>query len=966
MSSKYVKLLQPPLLDFSTLQEKDDVRIVICNTEHKFATDAEFSGTDIIKQPIFGSRVYINGKKFAKSSFGLPFIRFPQGTTPKITYENKTQFTFNIHYHGLNTVGSIDGTSMEVVFGHNTLLGPKVVFQFPQITNNQALLWFHSHNMFVSMELIYGGAVGLLQITDKSTEWLSESFEYGNNQLLLTALDMDLTKNGTQTSANLIAFSNRSNFSVINGTSAVNWYSSDPSVSFVNRLYHISTKNLVKIDILNASLNSRVYHLGICDKNWKIKSFHLVQNDCGLVNPRELKMVSVPVAGRVGIIIDLDDYKDQIAYVFFYDYDLTEIFGSVPTFPDQPNNQTITGTIPDLDKSNNTTPYPTPIPDPEQQNQQKDYSNLDYPPVRLIEQTNQVLENGGVKVPRKSEIKPFLKIILKGDEKLSLDGYISQIRKTIFGCDTYKELKCILKQPCFEYEPKFNYLSFLNENYYFNLPDFKADVPTRNICLFGEDNTNAIAGGNVNGTTEYVNSTIRMMVDLWNSAELNLEWAFQQYEKSPNNYKPSTLPTSKFRIYKTNDTYSNTAMISNDTLIIQLFTSAIHYGDFSSIPIASVTIVFPETPPLCHSLNLQEWIDLVNDTFSQTTIDISGEETNLGTILKCDWSFFPYAITMLYQKTVYIKSAVVKTINNSAYYIRLLGRWPLLQFFGKPMAGNTLNLPSSSNSIPDLMSRLQAKRQKNWDKIRNNLKKIIMLGHKQKQTINSASILPPKKNSSQYMKCDEIGTYGTYDAEIQQIFPFYATNDGNVQLPIACMKRNAELIIGPKETYIGLYDGYLNDNLNSFSVRLKSSEIWIYTNGDDADSHPLHFHLTSGFASPQSNLNSSGLVDCKRFNDPLIYSRDIYQIGPQQSVSFYLTWPYYASSDKTKTPTVRCVGGVIHCHYLQHNDANSMIIQYFVDPEVENEYENPKEINNQNQKTSGEIKKLCCEHSSKN
>ena len=25
------------------------------------------------------------------------------------------------------------------------------------------------------------------------------------------------------------------------------------------------------------------------------------------------------------------------------------------------------------------------------------------------------------------------------------------------------------------------------------------------------------------------------------------------------------------------------------------------------------------------------------------------------------------------------------------------------------------------------------------------------------------------------------------------------------------------------------------------------------------------------------------------------------------------------------------IGGVIHCHFLQHNDANSMIIQYFVE-----------------------------------
>src|ERR1700689_1475637 len=101
MANKSVRLLQPPLLDFSKLRMKDDVKIIICNTQHKFATDTEFSGTDIIHNPIFGSRVLINGKEFSKLSYGLPVMRFSQGSTPKITYENETRFTFNIHYHGL-------------------------------------------------------------------------------------------------------------------------------------------------------------------------------------------------------------------------------------------------------------------------------------------------------------------------------------------------------------------------------------------------------------------------------------------------------------------------------------------------------------------------------------------------------------------------------------------------------------------------------------------------------------------------------------------------------------------------------------------------------------------------------------------------------------------------------------------------------------------------------------------------
>ena len=234
-----VKLLQPPLLDFSTLGKKDEVKIVIHNDTHKFATDAEYSGKDLKVQPIFGSTAFINGKEFCTMSFGLPFMRFHKGSKPKITYVNHTPFTTNIHYHGLNTDGSTDGTDMQLVFGPSTQIGPVATFDLPEITNNQALLFFHSHNMFVSMELAYGGIVGLLQIVDKLTCWLNATFEYGNNQILLLSMDMEMTDKGVLNPTNLTTDDNRGNFTMINGTSAVSWYSSDPCVPFVNPLFHI-------------------------------------------------------------------------------------------------------------------------------------------------------------------------------------------------------------------------------------------------------------------------------------------------------------------------------------------------------------------------------------------------------------------------------------------------------------------------------------------------------------------------------------------------------------------------------------------------------------------------------------------------------------------------------------------------------------------------------------------------------
>lgn len=998
---EYVKLPQPPLLDFTKIQPSDDVKVEIRLTHHKFATDAEFSGIDFKKQPIFGHTVYINGEKYSESSFGLPFMRFPKGSTPKITYENRTRFTTNIHYHGLNTTGSIDGVSMEDVFGISTQIGPVATFQFPTITNNSALLWMHSHNMFISMELITAGLVGLLQIVDKPTEWLTEEFQYGDNQILLVALDMDLTSKGTQTFANLIADEARSCFSVVNGISVVNWYSEE-SVPFVNKVYHTSNKNLVKIDILNASLNWRVFHLGVCDMDGQIKPFYQVSVDSGLMNPTELTMVFVPIAGRVGIIIDLNQFKDQVAYLFYYNFDLTEVIASVPTFPDQPNNPSITALIPDL-KIENPTPYPSPIPDPNHENQQGNYSYLNYPNVAIIPQVNQVLENGSIPVPKHYNIKTFLKIDLekkctkhqrekckhhkekckhqKKCKHQSLSNVISRIRKTIFGYENYCELNCLLKQPCFEYDENINYLSLLNKNYYYNLPDFNVNVPTRNIFLFPEVDTNAIASGNVNGTTEYVFGANRMMADQWNSAELNLEWALQQYALAPNNYKPPVLPTAKFRIYKTNDTYSNTAMISNDTLKIQIFKDEIAYGNLSQEPLATVTIIFPPTPP-CGLMNVQQWLDLVNKTFRETTVIIEGKPVKVNTILECDWSFFPYAIEFEYQKTAYVKSAVIKTKNKTKYWVRFLGRWPLLQLFGKPLTASSLS-PPGSTSTSHVLSRLQVALREQHALIRSRYNEAhgIKNEHTAKKIKPISKLdnhLPAMKTIANYTKCDEFAIYGIYDGEVTQLFPFYATFDGDVQLPIACMKRDAELIISPKYTYIGLYDGYLNDNLSIFSVRLHSSEIWIYTNGDCADAHSLHFHLTSGYTPTESTNNSPGLVSCRRLYDPLIYSRDIYQIGPQESASFYITWPYYSSYEETQSPKPpRCVGGVVHCHLLQHNDFNSMIIQYFIDKPLEeseskNHQNNPEisridfpkdeetnNINNSVKNTSGKTKCGC-------
>ena len=377
------------------------------------------------------------------------------------------------------------------------------------------------------------------------------------------------------------------------------------------------------------------------------------------------------------------------------------------------------------------------------------------------------------------------------------------------------------------------------------------------------------------------------MVDLWNSNELNLEIALLEYKKSPNNYKPSILPTSDFRITQKNDNFINIAMISNDNFIIQFFENDIKYGDMFSLPIESININLPPTEQ-DDDFNINQWINLLNYTLKKT---INKNNIKISDLLYFDWSFFPYGVNLLDGTIQYIKTAIIKIVNKSNYCVRLQGRWAILQMMGKCMIGNKNFVQPTPGSGP------------------------------------CCSTDSP---------CDEELLYGVYDNYIQSWYPYYATDSENIQNPILCPRRNAELIINSNKTYNGFYDGFVNDNVRSFSSKLRSTEIWTYLNADTGDSHPLHFHLTSGFLckdlsdinklfdSP-ANIDTPGLTHT--------FSRDIYQIGPQTKMSFALTWPFYASEDTTITPNIPNIGAPIHCHFLPHNDTNSMIITYAVKEE---------------------------------
>src|SRR5665648_321931 len=132
-------------------------------------------------------------------------------------------------------------------------------------------------------------------------------------------------------------------------------------------------------------------------------------------------------------------------------------------------------------------------------------------------------------------------------------------------------------------------------------------------------------------------------------------------------------------------------MLVNDTMQVQLFNHAIPYGDTSSVPIAVATVVFPGTDPT-QPLNIAKWVQTVALTFAHTSITIGTSTMPLSSLLSLDWTFYPYRVNYVYQKSEYLKSVLMKLSNQSSYYIRLLGPWNLLQFFGKPM-GTKMVMP---------------------------------------------------------------------------------------------------------------------------------------------------------------------------------------------------------------------------------------------------------------------------------
>jgi FtsP/CotA-like multicopper oxidase with cupredoxin domain len=275
--------------------------------------------------PIFATTFYVDDdiKKKQMTLVGMPIFRMKRGETYTINFSNYTGYSFNLHWHGLNTTADVDGAAGENIFGINTKIGGLIEVKFPPIGNNSGLAWVHAHPMFDSSDYVNAGVVGALDIIDDISAPVNDLFDYGDNLVPLIYKCIDLNSDGSLNNTNLYTDTWRGTFGWINGKSCINWSTEDNT--YIEGLYHNSTKNIVKITLLNGTNSFRFLYVGVCDRNNNIKNFWYVVSDDGFRNPIQTNMVSVNTGNRIGILIDLNEFENNEAYLFFYNFDLTEV-----------------------------------------------------------------------------------------------------------------------------------------------------------------------------------------------------------------------------------------------------------------------------------------------------------------------------------------------------------------------------------------------------------------------------------------------------------------------------------------------------------------------------------------------------------------------------------------------------------------------------------------------------------------
>jgi len=900
------------------INNDDEIHVEINTGTFAFSSNAMATGNQP-SFPIFNSKTFLNNKQVDIMEYGLPFLKFNRDEIQHFKFTNHTPYYFNLHFHGFNNNAFIDGTSYTAEFGENTKIGKTLEFSV-QTKNNSMFSWFHPHVGMLSSPLVYSGLFGIYEVSDIFSKKIEKNFNYGDNSIILVYSDADLNITGTLNNRRLNDNNWRGFYGAINGQLCLNWTLGHLMPFYTKTLSHTSTKNLFKISLLNGTASFRSVYLGVCDKHKNIRPFYYIQSDCGFRNPVEMTILSISPAERATILFDLNDFEDQEATIFFYNFDLTYIFSQLNNVYLNSEKQVVTmfgekyncGTqfVPGVQYLSNT---------------------FDKKPFLHIKYVNQNHDS-------------------QNNKSDSLKRCIEKIKKIVFGYN-YNLISKMSDEKI-----STNYFSLLNSFYYYNLPNVQ-NCSTRQMVF----NMMSYPDKNV---TEWINMAPRVYVDMWNSYEYE-QWKLTKSDA----FLPSCLffikPPSEYENYKDFSTNTLTITISENFLNLQ-----------------TLIIQFPTSEK---PLNIKQWVNIVNTSYKATQLDLPNKKYNyLSDILELEWSdylleqYYLWNNSETYKKSIFIKTILMKNINKSEYTIEFLGNYKLLNFFGKTL-GATLpgknmlmveQLPLKNYGILGNVSIFFGM----WGQmifymligmilgmhigmqigmLFGVMKPIIMkigmyvgmysfmaveMGFTKITIAFFITILVQiyilfilyfKKKNLLYIVVPIIFTIIIYF--MIHIFPLYTRNNSTLkQIQVTQGSKNGlnvlytpTLVISPFGSYKGLVDGYMNDLFMNFSVKKNATEQWLFTNLDTNNVHPLHFHLTSGYVDPTSKYMS----DCLKAPDfqNLLYSKDTYAIGIQQTLPFYLKFSNYSSSEGK----VKNLGYFYHCHFMLHHDMN-MMGQYFV------------------------------------
>jgi FtsP/CotA-like multicopper oxidase with cupredoxin domain len=634
------------MLPIQTLQNLIGIRLWTSNnsqsTTHEFYPNYPY---DLAKYPTF---IVEN----ANMTFGLPTLQLKRDEKLQFRTSNTSSYTFNIHWHGVNFSPFNDGATTPTLFGEGTKIGITNIFD-TYFYNNSCVAWNHAHPMFYSSPLTYLGFFAFVPIFDSITSDIDEIFVYGNNWIPLGVHDITFDKQGVIDLTPIYTQNWRGDYTCINGTVAVGWIKESNS-DYISKFYQVSSNNLIKISILNATASFRCFYIGVCDKFNKIHKFYYIQNDQGYRNPYLADILYISVGARITILFDIKDFPDEEAYIFFYDFDLT-------------NN---TGFI-----------YDTSISD----------DLLTLQDGKLVSSPYGILP-----VPENYSLKKYLKITYDGTYQNNLKEVLTLIKKKVFG----KNYDFVESLP---YPVEIiDYEKYLNKDYFYNLPDFENDIPKRNLLFFFDNITSKS-----NGATDFISSgTDRYMADMWNSYE------YEMYIETKDDLY---LPTCLFSISKYKGDYlkySNYRMQDNHELFINIYfndecNNGCNCGSICENKV-SVKIEFPESE---RPLNIKEWSQMVNEMYSKTFFtNKNGEIMKVSDILEYTWEPYLYRFDYLenldkisekefYNPPLFLKTVRILNINKSDYIIELNAPFTLLTFFGKPFTAMEITSMSMDTSM---------------------------------------------------------------------------------------------------------------------------------------------------------------------------------------------------------------------------------------------------------------------------